>query len=101
MPFFGESRTILGGEFDGVPDPRSGLIMGDFREPDIHSAAHTTWDSVGKTPISRKPLPGLALLTGESKRQGAILGSDGLGKKRTDPNEFRNALGGSQIRELS
>ncbi len=29
-PLFAESRTIFGGRSDGIPDSRSGLIVGDF-----------------------------------------------------------------------
>jgi hypothetical protein len=48
-------------------------------------------DRVAKTPYFPKTISCPAVIMGESQRSGHNSGSDGLGKKTTIPNEFRES----------
>ncbi len=65
------------------------------------TVSYVTRGSVAKTPYFLETISCRELITGESWRSGRNSGLDGLAKKPTIPNEFRESpskLGGFEIR---
>src|SRR6266567_7559925 len=82
--FINHSRTISRRRKNVAADLDSGLIMGDFHEPEGRSATHTARGSLAKTPYFQKPL----LSGNDSGRNSRIKAQSWLrrlGEKRDRP----------------